>query len=102
MVLGAMTSAGNLRVHRISDSWNAKDCVDILINELIHTLWFVSKNSDRTLNQHCNDPKHTSLLVKYLVLRNDISVLKWPIQIPDLNGHREPVAIFEKQDEFKC
>jgi transposase len=32
-----------------------------------------------------NDPKHTSKVVAKWLLDNDIQVLKWPSQSPDLN-----------------
>ena len=34
---------------------------------------------------HDNDPKHTSRLVKSCLEENNITVLKWPAQSPDLN-----------------
>ena len=35
--------------------------------------------------QHDNDPKHTSHLVKNYLQNQQIEVLPWPPQIPDLN-----------------
>ena len=39
----------------------------------------------RWVFQHDNDPKHTSNHVKSWLLNNNINVLKWPAQSPDLN-----------------
>lgn len=35
--------------------------------------------------QHDNDPKHTAKLVKQWLVDNEIPVMKWPAQSPDLN-----------------
>ncbi len=35
--------------------------------------------------QHDNDPKHTAKATKEWLKKNDIKVLEWPSQCPDLN-----------------
>ena len=39
----------------------------------------------RYIFQQDNDPKHSSILVKEQFQKNNINVLKWPAQSPDLN-----------------
>jgi hypothetical protein len=44
-----------------------------------------NKMSDEWIFQHDNDPKHTSNLVKAWLADNNVNVLPWPAQSPDLN-----------------
>jgi transposase len=41
--------------------------------------------SDNFIFQHDNDPKHKSKYVRDFFEENDIQVLEWPSQSPDLN-----------------
>lgn len=55
----------------------------ILANNL-----FVSADNmglDSFIFQHDNDPKHTSKFVKGFLIDNNVRVLEWPAQSPDLN-----------------
>ncbi|KAK2578395.1 hypothetical protein KPH14_011600 [Odynerus spinipes] len=51
-----------------------------------HMLTFANEQMPiEWLFQHDNDPKHSSKLIKNFVTEENINVVKWPSQSPDLN-----------------
>ena len=57
----------------------------ILKNELMKTLEYYNQEVDDILFQHDNDSKHTCKRVKKWIENQELEVLDWPAQSPDLN-----------------
>ena len=70
---------------RIEGKMDADLYVSILKNELLQTVEFYGTTTDDIIFQQDNDPKHTSKKAKKWLEDNDITVLNWPAQSPDLN-----------------
>ena len=85
MIQGYMTYKGvgyGCHIQQIMDS---KVYCEILENHLKNSLNFFDISIDNMIFQQDNDPKHTSKLAKKWFKDNEITVLPWPAQSPDLN-----------------
>ena len=83
MVWACFSHEGIGRIHIIEGVMNGAMYVDILSRNL-----FESANEmglKTFIFQQDNDPKHTSKLAKEFFSENEITVLDWPAQSPDLN-----------------
>lgn len=85
MVWGCITSQGVGFMCQIEDGLNAELYRSILSDEYLKTLEWYDLSKTQTIFQHDNDPKHTATSTKTWLQENEISVLKWPSQSPDLN-----------------
>ena len=56
---------------------------DILANHMMP--WAEENMSLRWTFQHDNDPKHTSKLIKDWLIAQNVTVMDWPAQSPDLS-----------------
>ena len=85
MLWGCMAWDGVGYATRIEGRMDADLYISIMEDELQKTLEFWGKTTDDVVFQQDNDPKHTSKKAKKWFEDNEITVLKWPAQSPDLN-----------------
>jgi transposase len=85
MIWGCMTAKGAGYACRINGRMDAQLYTNILDDELIQTLQYYELDRKDIVFQQDNDPKHTSSLARQWFENNDIEVLPWPPQSPDLN-----------------
>lgn len=85
MVWGCFTSSGTGYVVPIEGNMNGALYRRILEDEFMDTLDFHDLDKEDIIFQQDNDPKHTTKLTKEWFDNNDIEVLDWPAQSPDLN-----------------
>ena len=85
MIWGCFTSEGIGNLVLIDGTLDAKLYCRILKEDFLGTLGWYNLSSDNIVFQQDNDPKHTSKLAKSWFADNNIKVLDWPSQSPDLN-----------------
>jgi hypothetical protein len=85
MLWGCITSQGVGFACRIDGRMDAELYTRILGGELLNTLRHYGMNKGNIIFQQDNDPKHTSKLATRWFASNEITLLDWPAQSPDLN-----------------
>lgn len=85
MVWGCITWHGVGYLCKIDGNMDAKLYCKILKDDLLGTIDYYGMDIDDVMFQHDNDPKHTARLTKDWLKENDVNVLSWPAQSPDLN-----------------
>ena len=83
MVWGCFSSSGVGRLVKIDTKMTAEYYVNILEENLNNSA--VEMCLVDFIFQQDNDPKHTSKVAKSYFQKNNIEVLEWPAQSPDLN-----------------
>lgn len=85
MVWGCMGWEGVGRLAEVEGRMDADQYVDILEKNLLPCLEESDIPMEDLIFQQDNDPKHTSKKAKKWMEDNDITLLDWPPQSPDLN-----------------
>lgn len=85
MVWGCFTSQGVGYLCRINEGLDGNLYREILDEEFKNTLLWYNLSVKDIVFQQDNDPKHTAKQTKQWFADNNISVLDWPSQSPDLN-----------------
>lgn len=90
MIWGSMTYSGVGKVAKIDGKMDANLYCEILRRNLLPTIDACSilpefPARDKLIFQQDNDPKHTSSKAKKFFQENNIKLLQWPAQSPDLN-----------------
>jgi len=85
MVWGCMTPQGVGHMCKIDGRMDAELYTTILQDEFLATVEYYGLDRANLIFQQDNDPKHTSKKASQWFQQNNINVLKWPAQSPDLN-----------------
>lgn len=85
MVWGCFTSSGVGNICRIYGHMDGNLYRQILDEDLTETIERHEMDKEDIIFQHDNDPKHTARLTKQWFEDNEVEVLDWPAQSPDLN-----------------
>ena len=85
MMWGCMTSKGVGYACKIEGRMDSELYRTILEDYFLNTLEFYGLDHSKIIFQQDNDPKHTSKLAQKWFKDNEINVLDWPPQSPDLN-----------------
>jgi len=80
-----MTAEGIGYLCKIDGGLDAELYCQILEEDFLGTLEYYNLNIEDVVFQHDNDPKHTARITKNWIEENNITVLEWPAQSPDLN-----------------
>ncbi|VDO70311.1 unnamed protein product [Haemonchus placei] len=83
MVYGAISMNGMGPFLKISGVMTGKSYRDMIINAVLP--WAQENTPPGWVLQQDNDPKHTSRAVKAAFQEQQVTVLEWPSQSPDLN-----------------
>jgi transposase len=84
-VWGCFTFLGVGYLTRIDGGLDSELYCQILQDEFLETLEYYDLSSDEIIFMHDNDPKHTAKVTQKWLQDNNIEVLSWPPQSPDLN-----------------
>jgi transposase len=85
MVWGCMTAHGVGRLHRIQGTMTGQVYTDILSKAYLGTLTDHNINPATSYFAQDNDPKHKSKVASQWFQSNNIRLLPWPAQSPDMN-----------------
>jgi hypothetical protein len=85
MVWGCMGWNGVGKLVEVQGKMNAEQYCEILEDGMLESFEKLEMEEEERIYQQDNDPKHTSKRAKKWLEDNNIQVLEWPAQYPDLN-----------------
>jgi DDE superfamily endonuclease len=85
MVWGCMGWNGVGKLIEVEGKMDAEQYCEILEEGLVESFETLEMEEGEHYFQQDNDPKHTSKKAKKWFENNDIQVVSWPAQSPDLN-----------------
>ena len=85
MVWGCITAEGPGYLTKIEGKMDAQLYCDILNDEFRQSCDYYGFDMGQIIFQQDNDPKHTSKKATKWLVENDVNVMQWPSQSPDLN-----------------
>ena len=85
MVQGYISWEGVGRLAEVEGRMDADQYVDILEKNLLPSMEEAEMSMEELIFQQNNDPKHISKKAKTWMEDNQITLLDWPPQFPDLN-----------------
>ena len=85
MVWGCMTAHGVGYMCRIDGRMDGELYREIMEDHLFQTVDYYGMDRERFVFWQDNDPKHTSRVAQGWFMENQVEVLDWPAQSPDLN-----------------
>ena len=84
MIWGCFSAKGVGKISVIDGKMNAKKYKQILQKNLMSSVKSLELSSDYIFQQD-NDPKHTAKSTKKWLSENNVNILQWSCQSPDLN-----------------
>ena len=85
MVWGCFAAHGVGRLYRVQGLLEKHQFLRILMDELLPSVETLFPNNAPWIFQQDNDPKHTALMNQGYLRANNVNILRWPSQSPDLN-----------------
>jgi hypothetical protein len=85
MVWGCFAAHGVGRLYRVQGILEKYQFLRILMDELLPSVETLFPNNAPWIFQQDNDPKHTALMNQGYLRANNVNILRWPSQSPDLN-----------------
>lgn len=85
MIWGCMTAHGVGYMCRIDGGMDGELYRNILDDYVLETAHYYDMDPRDFIYQQDNDPKHTAKLTKQWFKDNNVELLEWPAQSPDLN-----------------